>query len=172
LAQIIENIGYNVSDVTDVIHTHLHVDHCGGSFKFNTNGFEPVFPKANYWLSAQQLENALNPTSWEEPSFQPQVIKAFKEYHLTRWIDKSQYILPWLQCRLYYGHTPGLIVPIIFDTECKHVFCSDLIPTTEHLTLQCISAYDINPSLVFEEKKLLHEEVNRGGYSLIFQHEE
>ena len=37
LESSIKNAGFSLEDVTDVIHTHLHFDHCGGSVKYDEN---------------------------------------------------------------------------------------------------------------------------------------
>nr|NQU91370.1 MBL fold metallo-hydrolase [Bacteroidota bacterium] len=51
LEKSLKNAGFSFEDITDIVHTHLHFDHCGGSIKWNSNrsGFEPTFPNATYW---------------------------------------------------------------------------------------------------------------------------
>ncbi|MCD4768832.1 MAG: MBL fold metallo-hydrolase, partial [Bacteroidales bacterium] len=59
----IKKAGYNPEDITDVVLTHLHADHCGGGVKRNHDrtGFELTFPNADYWVSRTQWEWAVNP---------------------------------------------------------------------------------------------------------------
>ncbi len=63
--------GYSFDDVTDVIFTHLHFDHCGGAVKLNkeTNSYEPQFKNAVYWCSKSQWELANKPNVREKASF-------------------------------------------------------------------------------------------------------
>src|SRR5512137_498069 len=41
--------GFGREDITDVILTHLHFDHCGGSIIRKGDSLIPAFPKAKYW---------------------------------------------------------------------------------------------------------------------------
>ncbi len=45
LEESLKNAGYSFDDITDVVLTHLHFDHCGGAVLRNTdsNQFEPAF---------------------------------------------------------------------------------------------------------------------------------
>ena len=67
----LNKLGYSAAEVTDVILTHLHFDHCGTCTKFNNDKSEvvPVFPNANYWVGKAQWENFLNPNVREGDSY-------------------------------------------------------------------------------------------------------
>ena len=48
----INESGFSMADVTDVILTHLHFDHCGGGIIRDENGdYKAAFPNARYWVS-------------------------------------------------------------------------------------------------------------------------
>ena len=52
--------GYKPEDITDVLLTHLHADHCGGCFANGPDGGQaPVFPNATYHVSRAQWEWAI-----------------------------------------------------------------------------------------------------------------
>ena len=53
--------GYGTKDITAVLLTHLHADHCGGGVQRNSDrsGFELTFPEADYLVSREQWEWAL-----------------------------------------------------------------------------------------------------------------
>ena len=67
----LKKAGFSPEDITDVILTHMHFDHCGGSVKWNDDrtGYELAFPNATYWTSRQQFEWATNPNRREKASF-------------------------------------------------------------------------------------------------------
>ena len=67
----LEKLGFSFEDITDVILTHMHFDHCGGSVKYNSDntGFELTFPNATYWTSKGQYEWATSPNRREKASF-------------------------------------------------------------------------------------------------------
>lgn len=57
-------LGVAPTDITDVVNTHLHADHCG----WNTSGTgtegdpeRPTFPNATYHLAAQEWDDANHP---------------------------------------------------------------------------------------------------------------
>ena len=61
-------------DVTDVILTHLHFDHCGYTTQKEeqTGGkplFKMAFPNAIHWVSRAQWENFLHPNALEADSY-------------------------------------------------------------------------------------------------------
>ena len=44
LARSLNKLGFHNDDITDVVFTHLHFDHCGGAIVRNKKGFyEPAF---------------------------------------------------------------------------------------------------------------------------------
>ncbi len=60
-----------LEDITDVVLTHLHADHCGGSIKYNNDKtkFEAVFKNARHWISKQQWDSAINSNLREDDAF-------------------------------------------------------------------------------------------------------
>ena len=63
--------GFNREDITDVVLSHLHFDHCGGAIQWNANktGYEPAFPNARFWSNQDHWEWATNPNPREKASF-------------------------------------------------------------------------------------------------------
>ncbi|MCL8000659.1 MBL fold metallo-hydrolase, partial [Brucella sp. 21LCYQ03] len=41
--------GFHRDDITDIILTHLHFDHCGGAIKRENDQLIPAFKNAQYW---------------------------------------------------------------------------------------------------------------------------
>ena len=71
LVDSIISAGFHPNDVTDVLLTHLHFDHCGGCFTWNSDrtGFVPVFPNADYWSNESHWQWATQPNPREKASF-------------------------------------------------------------------------------------------------------
>ena len=59
----LNKLGYSKADITDVILTHLHFDHCGGAIEWNKDRtfLQPVFKNATYWSNEQHWDWAINP---------------------------------------------------------------------------------------------------------------
>ena len=71
LERSLSALGFGLSDITDVILTHLHFDHAGGAIKWNADrtGYEPAFPNAVYRTSRRQWEWGTGPNQREKASF-------------------------------------------------------------------------------------------------------
>ncbi|RLD46082.1 MAG: MBL fold metallo-hydrolase, partial [Bacteroidetes bacterium] len=73
--------GFSFDEVTDVILTHLHFDHCGGSIKYDENkNLVPAFKNAKFWVSKQQWNWATNPNHREKASFLKENILPMQDY--------------------------------------------------------------------------------------------
>src|SRR5690606_28265211 len=51
----LKKAGFHRDEITDAFLTHMHSDHCGGSFAWNRDGsgYEPVFKTAKLWTTAE-----------------------------------------------------------------------------------------------------------------------
>jgi len=62
--------GFEPDDITDVLLTHLHFDHCGGAVSKDSNGkLSPTFKNATYWSHSKHWDWATNPNPREKASF-------------------------------------------------------------------------------------------------------
>lgn len=165
--------GFQLEDITDVVHTHLHFDHCGGSIKWNDakNGFEPTFPKANYWVGRKQFEWAINPNHREKPSYPKENILPMQESASLKFIDEEGELFPNFNVKIFDGHTRGQIIPHIKFKGKTVVFMGDLLPSAAHIPLPYIMAYDIDPLLTLDEKKQFFAEALAKDSILFFEHD-
>jgi glyoxylase-like metal-dependent hydrolase (beta-lactamase superfamily II) len=171
LEKSLKNAGYQFEDITDVIITHLHFDHCGGSV-LNKNGrLLPAFPNAVYHISRAQWKTANNPNQREKASFLKENFLPLYDSGQINFIDDNIEILPNIEIRLFNGHTEGLIVPFIKYNDKTIVYITDLIPTVANLPLSWITAYDIYPLVAMHEKELLLKEAVERNYILFFEHD-
>jgi glyoxylase-like metal-dependent hydrolase (beta-lactamase superfamily II) len=174
LVQGLNNRGYKPEDVTDVFLTHLHADHCGGGVKRNEegNGYELTFPEAAYHVSRTQWEWALKNNIREADSFLDEnIIPIMDSGHLNL-VDEEGELFPGFSLRICYGHTPGLMIPVIKYKDKTLVYTGDLIPTVAHIPIIWNMSYDIESLKTIEEKEKLLNEALDGGYILVFQHDE
>ncbi len=165
--------GYNPGDITDVFFTHLHADHCGGAIKKNSqNGYELTFPKATYHVSRIQWEWAVKNNVREAGSFLEENIKPIGESRQLNLVEEEGELFPDFSFRMCYGHTPGLMIPIIKYNSKTLVYTGDLIPTIAHLPIIWNMSYDIESLKTIAEKEKLLNEALTGNYILVFQHDE
>lgn len=164
--------GYNFEDITDMVLTHLHFDHCGYSVKRTTdNNLVPVFPNANYWVSQNQWNNYLNPNIREGAVYFKENMMPIWEAGQLKIIDQNTHLMPGVELRLYDGHTPGQIIPFIKGEQRTMVYMGDLIPLMASVPLAWVSAYDTDPLKSIEEKQAFLEEAADNGYFLFFEHD-
>ena len=169
----LNRMGYSCTDVTDVVHTHLHFDHCGYATKYNTNNFdiEPTFPNAVYWLGEAQWKNFRQPNIREGDSFFSENMLPVEKAGQLRLINKDTKICPEVELRLFNGHSEGQIVPYIYASGKTYVYVGDVIPLAASIPVAWISAYDSFPVISMEEKELLLKEAVDKKQILIFEHD-
>lgn len=153
--------GIEPESITDVVLTHLHFDHCGGcTFRDDRGQLQLSFPNATHWVSERQWMNFLHPHPLERDSFFLEDMGPVEKAGKLKLVGQAQTLSPGVSLRLADGHTPGQIVPYVeTDTE-TIVFAGDVIPLFASLSPEWISAYDLSPTVSFDEKmKLLDEAV-------------
>jgi glyoxylase-like metal-dependent hydrolase (beta-lactamase superfamily II) len=166
-------LGYSPEDITDVVLTHLHADHCGGAVKKRMgDGYDLTFPEATYHVSRTQWEWAVKNNPREADSFLDEnIIPIMDSGHLNL-VDEEGVLFPGFSVRICYGHTPGLMIPVIKYNDKTFVYAGDLIPTVAHIPLIWNMSYDIESLKTIEEKENLLKEALEGNYILVFQHDE
>lgn len=170
--QCLKEKGYQPEDITDVILTHLHFDHCGGCAVPEDNGkFRMAFPKACHWVGKEQWENFLKPHALEKDSFFIDDMKAVEDSGLLRLIDSDEDVIPELRLKLADGHTPGQIIPYITINGETLVFAGDVIPLAASVSPEWISAYDIAPLRSYDSKIRLLDEAAEKCQRIIFCHD-
>ncbi len=161
--------GLSVNDITDVVLTHLHFDHCGGCLLKENGSVGKAFPNAHLWISQKQWDTAMNPSEKEKESFLEENIKPLTEHYPVRFVDEGSY-LPGIYFKLVNGHTQGQIIPIIRHKDKTYVFAADLFPSSIHIDPAVNMIYDMDIPLVAKEKQQMLEECLANNYVLIFQH--
>jgi glyoxylase-like metal-dependent hydrolase (beta-lactamase superfamily II) len=169
----LSKLGYSCNDITDVIFTHLHFDHCGGTTKYNADRTkaELVFPNATHWVSETQWNNFLNPNIREGDSYFPENMIPVQEAKKLRLVTENQWICPEVEIRIFNGHTIGQLVSYIHSDEKTYVYVGDVIPIAPCLPVAWISAYDTYPIIAMEEKKVLLDEAVEKQQILLFEHD-
>lgn len=172
LGEELQKRGVACEEVTDVILTHLHFDHCGYTTrKTQQPGYALSFPNATHWVSRRQWENFLHPNALEKDSYFIENMQAVEDSGKLCLIDGETQLCPTVNLRLFDGHTPGQIAPYITTPERTYVFAGDVIPLAASVSPEWISAYDTYPVLSFREKVRMLEEAAREKQALIYCHD-
>ncbi len=170
LSKSLQGHGLKPEQITDVILTHLHFDHAGGSTKQENGKLVPTFPKATYYVQKENLEWARNPKEKDKASYIKEDWEPLIKEGVLKIVEGEKEILPGIQMRLFYGHTRGIQLPFLDDGKNKLFFCGDVIPTSVHLGLPWVMAYDNFPLITIEEKKKILERAAKEKWMLVFEH--
>ncbi|MEI2747806.1 MAG: MBL fold metallo-hydrolase [Ferruginibacter sp.] len=95
--------GFSRNDITDVILTHLHFDHCGGSIIREGDKLVPAFKNAVYWSNERHWKWATQPNDREKASFLKENILPIQESGQLKFIERDACQFP-----RKYQHPPGI----------------------------------------------------------------
>lgn len=181
LDQSLEKLGFHKNDITDVVLTHLHFDHCGGSIIRENDLLKPAFPNAIFWSNEAHWKWATQPNAREKASFLKENILPMQESGQLKLIDlpkeKIDHKLPSsvfndsISVRFVQGHTDQMMLPQIKYKDKTLVFMADLLPSVAHLPLPYVMGYDMFPLTTLKEKQVFLEEAANNNYTLFFQHD-
>jgi glyoxylase-like metal-dependent hydrolase (beta-lactamase superfamily II) len=148
--------GISRTDVTDVILTHLHFDHAGGTTRRSPGGgLELAFPNATHHLQRRNWLWAHAPSEKDAGSFLTEnfaLLELSGHLHL---VDGELELYPDLQLIVSEGHTVAQQLPRFYGDGTHLTCCGDVIPTRAHVRLPWVMAYDLYPLTTIEEKKML-----------------
>jgi len=164
-------LGVAPADITDVILTHLHFDHAGGATVLVGGEVVPAFPNARYHLQREQWLAAQNPTERDRASFFSDDFMPLQRHGVLQFTEGEGELLPGITVRLVHGHTSALQCPLISDGKTTLLYCADLVPTSSHVPLPWIMAYDLRPLVTLEEKRRILGQAADEGWVLCFEHD-
>ncbi len=163
--------GVRADEVTDVILTHLHFDHCGGSTTRDADGaLRVAFPNAAFHVQRAHWDWA-HASPREGASFLAENLDPLEASGQLRLLDGPGDVLPGIEALVVDGHTRGQQLLKISDAAETLVFAADLIPTVAHVPLLWVMAYDVAPLDTLAEKKPFLEQAAREGWLLFFEHD-
>lgn len=172
LPSALEYHGFSPDDVTDIIFTHLHFDHCGGTTFYNTQGeIEHTFKKATYHVTKNHWETATDPNAREKASFLDDNIQPIGASGRLNLVDDHHEYEPGLTALPVYGHTKGQQLPKIEGDGKTIVFAGDLIPTHVHIPLPWVMGYDMYPTQTLEEKQHFLDDTIKNNWYLFLEHD-
>ena len=177
-------LGFTREDITDVVFTHLHFDHCGGAIIRVDGALVSAFPNATFWSNQEHWDWAVNPNPRESPSYLKENILPIQASGHLKFIDVEttaitndllaaapSSIIENLSFRFANGHTRAMMLPQIKYKDRTIVFAADLLPTVGHVPLIYVMSYDMFPLVTLEERKSFFKEAADNNYVLFLQHD-
>ncbi len=174
--------GFVKDDITDVLLTHLHFDHCGGSIERVGDRLLPSFKNAKYWSNALHWQWATVPNAREKASFLKENILPIQESGQLHFIDipdQGSSLIATVPTSIssnisvitVNGHTNAMMLPKIQYGNRTLVYMADLLPSVSHIPLPYVMGYDMFPLTTLNEKQAFFEEAIAQQYTLFFEHD-
>jgi len=166
-------LGFHRDDITDVFLTHLHFDHVGGAVARRGETLTPAFKNAVYWSNEKHWDWAVNPNEREKASFLKDNILPIQQSGQLQFVSTNDGVkfTENMYIRFVNGHTEAMMLPLINYKDKSILYMADLLPSTGHIPLPYVMAYDMFPLKTLTEKKIFLNEAVAKEYILYLEHD-
>ena len=171
LVRALEARGLEPRDVTDVVLTHLHFDHAGGSTRREGDRLIPALPRARYHIQARNLENARHSNLRERASYMSENFEPLAEAGVFQVVEGAAHPFPEFELITAEGHTRGQQLVRVGGRDEALYFVADLIPTASHVRIPFVMGYDVAAIETMTEKRALLERAHREGSWIFIEHD-
>ncbi|MGQ9643025.1 MAG: MBL fold metallo-hydrolase [Ignavibacterium sp.] len=162
--------GFTPEEITDVILTHLHFDHAGGSTIYENEKLIPSFPNAKYYVQKQNFDWAINPTDRDRGSYLKENFEPLAKEGVLNLLTSNQFDEN-ISFEIINGHTFGQQMVKVSDGSNTVLYCADLLPFVSHIRLPYIMSYDLQPLVTLAEKKKYLKQALDENWILSFEHD-
>lgn len=169
--EVIKQKGINPDTITDVVITHLHFDHAGGSTKISGDEVIPTFRNAKYHIQKGHYEWALNPSEKDRASFLKDDFLPLQDFNQLVLTEGEFKLDDEIEIIVSNGHTPFQQHLKISDGKQTLFYCGDMIPTSSHIPYPYVMSYDLYPLTTIEEKKKILPQAYEENWILFFEHD-
>jgi glyoxylase-like metal-dependent hydrolase (beta-lactamase superfamily II) len=154
-----------------VINSHLHFDHCGWNTMLREGKVVPTFPNARYYAPRGEWEHGKKQLerdriSYISDNYDPLIASGQMEL-----IEGAKEIAPGIRVEPMPGHTRTMQAIILESRGETACYISDLMPTSAHLDVTWVMAYDLFPLETIENKKKYYERAIPGNWLTMFTHD-
>ncbi|HLA78397.1 MAG TPA: MBL fold metallo-hydrolase [Vicinamibacteria bacterium] len=164
-------LGLEPGDIDIVINSHLHFDHAGGNTRLADGKPVPTFPKARYVVQTGEWEDATRPHERNRASYLEENYVPLAERKQLEVVQGAVEVTPGVRVVPVGGHTAYLQMVVVESQGQTLAIPTDLIPTSSHLPLPFIMAYDLFPVGTLEAKRRLLAQVVEEKWWLLFYHD-
>ncbi len=172
LEDSLHELGVDPGDIGWVVSTHLHFDHAGGNTVRRDDGqIVPAFPNARYMIRTGEWEAAHSDNRRIRASYLSANLDPLAEHGVVDFVDEDVDVVPGVRLVRMPGHTAhhqGVLVDLGSEIVC---YLADLVPTSAHVRLPWIMAYDLEPLITLSEKERVLTQAGDEGWRIVFEHD-
>jgi len=173
-AKLLDNLaagGVAPDDIDVVINTHLHFDHSGWNTVRRGDNVTATFPRAKYyaqegeWRHAQE-QHIRDAVSYISDNYNPLIESGQMEL-----LRGDREIVPGISVKVFPGHTAHMQAVVVASAGKTACYISDLIPTSAHLDLTWLMAFDLYPLETINSKRKYYAESMPENWLTVFTHD-
>ena len=167
-------LGMEPGDVTHVVLSHLHFDHCGGLVRRRPSGvLEAAFPRARVMVQRGELEIARGTRNERLRAAYRHIEECLAPLeNALEPLDGDTELMFGVDIRVTGGHTyDHQIVTVRGDDGGCFVHLADIVPTRSHMKGPWNQAYDLDALRTMEAKTDYLGRAAAGGWWVSFAHD-
>ena len=172
--KLLENLhaaGVAPEEIHVVINSHLHFDHCGWNTVYKNGVAVPTFPNAKYYAPEGEWKHGSLQLERDRVSYISDNYDPLLRSGQMQLLGGTAEIVPGISVETWPGHTRNMWAVLIRSGGKTACYISDLIPTTWHLDVTWVMAYDLFPLEVIENRKKYYARAIPEGWLTIFTHD-
>jgi len=167
-------LGMELGDVTHVIVSHLHFDHCGGLVRRRESGaLESAFPRARILIQKGELEiarDARNERLRAAYRHAGEILEATAGQIDA--LEGATEIVPGVTAIPTGGHTRDHQITVVAAGGERLIHLADIVPTRSHMRGPWNQAYDLDALTTMEQKARWLSEAAERRWWISFAHDD
>jgi glyoxylase-like metal-dependent hydrolase (beta-lactamase superfamily II) len=171
LVEELRALGVRPTDVTHILNTHLHADHCGGNTRRDGDAVVAAFPNARYFVQRAEYDDAMHPNERTRGTYFAENFEPLASTGQFELVDGEREVVPGVRFLPAPGHTASHAVIALSSGGETALYTGDLAHhAVQFERLAWIPAFDVLPLVSLETKRRLVERAIRERALIISTH--
>jgi len=174
-AKLLDNLasaGVSPDDIDIVVNTHLHFDHCGWNTVRKNDRAVATFPRAKYYVQEGEWQHAQEQHVRDAVSYISDNYNPLIESGQMELLRGDREIVPGISVQVFPGHTAHMQAVVVTSSGKTACYISDLIPTSAHLDLGWVMAFDLYPLETINSKRRYYAQALPEEWLTVFTHDD